>query len=113
MTTFAVRTVNGELTPPASAAGPDLGVDPLAGVEFATLFTPCNRSARLTAAVLRQGVVSQGGATPMGLVFPTITLAPAGQLLLTFSYSGQGNTTSGMPANLGKWFVVLASTTES
>ncbi|KAF6263466.1 hypothetical protein COO60DRAFT_411664 [Scenedesmus sp. NREL 46B-D3] len=99
--TADVRDGNGmgSARPPGDD-GPTLGQpadagDDAAGAYLASLFTPCNRSASLTASVQAEGVVSQGGARPLGLVFPAVAVAPGGQLLVVFSFAGPGNATAG------------------
>lgn len=93
-----VRGVNGELLD----ANATSEVDALAGVNLASLFTPCSRSASLGASLLRQGVVTQGGERPLGLAFPALAVASDGQLLLAFSYAGPGNATTATPAFVGE-----------
>jgi hypothetical protein len=68
------------------------------------LFAPCSRSGSLQAQVVRQGLVTKGGAQPLGLVFPAVAVGHGGELLLTFSYAGPGGVDStAVPAFLGEW----------
>ena len=61
------------------------------GVPLAELFISCNRSAGLAASVLQQGLLSQGGGTPLGLAYPALARTPDGGILALFSCSGPGN----------------------
>jgi hypothetical protein len=81
---------------------PSLSIDAAAQAEPSSLFAPCNRTGSLQAQVLRQGVVSQGGAHPLGLAFPALAVGRSGELLLTFSYSGPGDVDQRVPAYLGE-----------
>lgn len=82
--------------------GPTLSINTAAQAQASSLFAPCSRSGSLQAQVLRQGVVSKGGAQPLGLVFPALAVGRTGELLLTFSYAGPGDVNAGTPAFLGK-----------
>lgn len=89
--------------------GPTLSINMAAQAEAAGLFAPCSRSGSLQAQVVRQGVVSQGGAQPLGLVFPALAVGRAGELLVTFSYAGPGDVNKGKPAYLGRYWLTLVA----
>lgn len=83
--------------------GPSLSINTAATAEATSLFGACSsRSGSLQAQVVRQGVVTQGGAHPLGLVFPALVVGHSGELLLTFSYSGPNDVAAGVPAYLGE-----------
>jgi hypothetical protein len=84
------------------AGGPTLSINTAAQAQASSLFAPCSRSGSLQAQVLRQGLVSRGGAQPLGLVFPTLAVGRTGELLLTFSYAGPGYVDVATPAFLGR-----------
>lgn len=81
--------------------GPSLGISTAAQAEAADLFAPCSRSGSLQAQAVRQGVLSKGGAQPLGFAFPALAVGRAGELLLTFSYAGPGDVNEGLAAFLG------------
>ena len=83
---------------------PTLSINTAAQAEATSLFAPCSRSGSLQAQVVRQGLVARGGAQPLGLVFPALAVGRAGEVLLTFSYSGPGSldATTTVPAFLGE-----------
>jgi hypothetical protein len=84
--------------------GPTLSINTAAQAEATSLFAPCSRSGSLQAQVVRQGLVTRGGAQPLGLVFPAVAVGRGGELLLTFSYSGPGGMDgAAVPAFLGEW----------
>lgn len=87
---------------PSQADGPNLSINMASAAQATSLFTPCSRSGALQAQVVRQGVVTQGGARPLGLVFPALAVGRGGELLLTFSYSGPGEVVPGTPAFPGE-----------
>lgn len=106
---FRVRTVQGQLTPSSghglaepSLAGNNLTMRSVAGVDFATLFTPCNRSVSLDVKVVRQGLVSRGGQRSVGVIYPAISVGEDGRVLLVYSYAGPGEVTQDAPAYLGE-----------
>ncbi|KAF8069613.1 Dclre1a [Scenedesmus sp. PABB004] len=124
------RSVNGQLAPGGAAAaaadGPSLDGGPslvgaaplpsvpgrpsLGGEELSALFTPCSRAAALGAAVLRQGLVTQGGAAPLGLAHPALAVGPgSGRLLLAFAAAGPGAAdAAGTPAYAGVGAAAIA-----
>jgi len=87
---------------PSQADGPNLSINMASAAQASSLFRPCSRSGALQAQVVRQGVVTQGGARPLGLVFPALAVGRGGELLLTFSYSGPGEVLPGTPAFPGE-----------
>eukprot|EP00775_Hariotina_reticulata_P012753 gene12753-12882_t len=97
-----IRSVNGQLTPVTDANSTGMSINTLDGLDAATLFSPCSRSARLFLGVQRQGIITKGGDRPLGLTFPTLAMGPGGQLLVAYTYSGPGNVTEDMPAYMGK-----------
>lgn len=107
---FRIRSVQGHLTPDAGSglnqsalAGPTLNIRTMPGVDFTTLFTPCNRSGSLAVSVLQQGLLTQGGDNPLGLLYPAVAVGQGGQVLLVFTYAGPRNTVDGSPAYPGEY----------
>jgi hypothetical protein len=65
------------------------------------------RSASLTVSVQREGLVTQGGPRPLGLVFPALAVGRCGQLLLVSTYAGPGNAAASAAAYPGKLVVYV------
>lgn len=106
----SIRSVQGQLTPDNSSAlkhstpaGPSLNSSTriIPGVDFATLFIPCNRSATMNITVVRQGLLTQGGDQPLGLTYPAVAVGQDGQVLLVFTYAGPRSTVDGSAAYPG------------